>query len=844
MIKFLRYRPAFRLAFIYAVVAALWVEFSNLVLNTALNSWVPDPTWRGLLHTIKDGVFIVATALMIYLLMKQELTRRKEVQEELRRRNVYLDSLHETTLALMNRLDLNDLLTTVVSKAGKLMDTQHGYVDLVVPGTSQLESWGGTGVFKDYAGFRKKLGEGLGGKVWKTGQPQVVDDYDAWSGRVPGFKEGVFRALVGAPLKSNSRVVGVLALAYVEPGRKFTPGQVKLLSGFAELATLALDNARLYTTVQTELSERRKAEAELKAAEVKYRALVEQIPAVIYTLSIKDRGTMLYISPQVEKILGFPAHDWLNDSKLWLNTLYPADRERVLNEMSQGQTGRALFSSEYRMFTRTGQVKWIHDEAVLVRDEIGEPQFIQGIMRDITEQKQAEEALQASEARVRLIVDSIPEGIYGLDLRGNCTFANAACVRLLGYERQEDLLGKNMHSLIHHTRADGTPYPVTHSRIYTAFQTGQGVYVDNEVLWRADGASFPAEYWAYPVQQGEFVVGGVVTFIDITERRRVEEEMRRTAVRTTLLAEVSHALAKAGFEVPVVLETAARYIATLLGDSCSIHMLSDDGQELKAVALYHPNPETLALLRNLLAAAPSNIGEGPVGRVIQTGQPLLLAGEALEAIRREVSPAHLAYLEYFGLHSMLVVPLRLQGHTIGALTVSRQTPGSAYNLDDQFFLQELADRVALACANARLFDMAHQELAERQRMEEALSENERTYRLLLEEASDGIFISDQQGNYLIVNSRGCTMLGYTHQELLRLNVRDVVAAEDEASPPLWFDELRAGKTVLSERRLRRKDGALLTVEISAKMLPNGTLQAIVRDVAEREQVLKLHRLSI
>jgi PAS domain S-box-containing protein len=88
------------------------------------------------------------------------------------------------------------------------------------------------------------------------------------------------------------------------------------------------------------------------------------------------------------------------------------------------------------------------------------------------------------------------------------------------------------------------------------------------------------------------------------------------------------------------------------------------------------------------------------------------------------------------------------------------------------------------------------------------------------------------------------MLGYTHEELLQLNVRDVVAAEDQPGAARHFDELRAGKTVLSERRLRCKDGALLTVEISAKLLPNGALQEIVRDVAEREQALKLQRLSI
>jgi len=141
--------------------------------------------------------------------------------------------------------------------------------------------------------------------------------------------------------------------------------------------------------------------------------------------------------------------------------------------------------------------------------------------------KQMEAELQDSEERVRLLLDSTAESIYGIDLNGNCTFANRACLRMLGNDHAADLLGKNMHDVMHHTRADGSPYPVTECRIFQAFRRGEGAHVDDEVLWRSDGTSFPVEYWSYPVRKGGELVGAVVTCLDITERKRAEEEQRK-----------------------------------------------------------------------------------------------------------------------------------------------------------------------------------------------------------------------------------------------------------------------------------------------------------------------------
>jgi PAS domain S-box-containing protein len=105
----------------------------------------------------------------------------------------------------------------------------------------------------------------------------------------------------------------------------------------------------------------------------------------------------------------------------------------------------------------------------------------------------------------------------------------------------------------------------------------------------------------------------------------------------------------------------------------------------------------------------------------------------------------------------------------------------------------------------------------------------------MEQASDGIFVIDSQGNHVDVNSMGCQMLGYERNELLQLNVSDVIAPEDLAATPLHLDELRAGKTIITERWLRRKDGSRFLVEVSAKMMPDGLLQGIVRDITERKQ---------
>jgi PAS domain S-box-containing protein len=171
-----------------------------------------------------------------------------------------------------------------------------------------------------------------------------------------------------------------------------------------------------------------------------------------------------------------------------------------------------------------------------------------GLAAEIAEREQAQNALRESGELVMLLLEGAPEAIYGIDTVGDTTFCNAACLRMLGYETASELLGKNLHVLAHHTRADGTAYPITECSIYQTLRTGKDTHIDGEILWRKDGSSFQVEVWSRLIHRADAIIGAVVTFIDITERKQAEEVLRNakaaaeegSRAKSEFLANMSH----------------------------------------------------------------------------------------------------------------------------------------------------------------------------------------------------------------------------------------------------------------------------------------------------------------
>lgn len=153
---------------------------------------------------------------------------------------------------------------------------------------------------------------------------------------------------------------------------------------------------------------------------------------------------------------------------------------------------------------------------------------IVGLVLGGRHQQQAALAVEKSEAQVTLLTNSIAHAIYGTDLNGCCTFANDACLEMLGYNAQAEILGKDMHALIHHTTREGTPCPKAYCEIAQALADGRSISGEGELFWRRDGTFFPVAYWAYPVMLQGRIEGSVVTFLDMTEQIEVKDALKKS----------------------------------------------------------------------------------------------------------------------------------------------------------------------------------------------------------------------------------------------------------------------------------------------------------------------------
>ena len=218
-----------------------------------------------------------------------------------------------------------------------------------------------------------------------------------------------------------------------------------------------------------------------------------------------------------------------------LASIHPEDRPRVEEAIQGALAGAAEYAAQYRLVRPDGTICWLEAYGVVVRGDSAIHMLGMGI--DVTNLKKAQQTGRESEEKYLLLLNSAAEGIYGLDLEGRCTFCNPACLRLLGYQSCEDLLGKNMHELVHHTQGNGTPYREEDSQIYAAVREGEASHVAEALQWRADGTSFLATYWSHPVHKAGALIGAVVSFLDISEQRRAEQALRESEEKYRELVE-------------------------------------------------------------------------------------------------------------------------------------------------------------------------------------------------------------------------------------------------------------------------------------------------------------------
>ena len=269
--------------------------------------------------------------------------------------------------------------------------------------------------------------------------------------------------------------------------------------------------------VSRDITDRLRIESGLQEAERRYRTLVEQVPAIIYTSKDPaDPGSTDYVSPQIEALLGYSPEDFVGNPGLWREILHPEDRDRVLRETARAIEAGGVLETEYRMICRDGREVWIQDEAVLVRDGSGRPRFWQGVKFDVSQQKQSERQLRETNDRIKNILESTTDAFFSLDRNRRFNFVNERAAQTLG-RRREDLLGVGVEDAF--PRATG-------SRFYTECRKSVVLREEThfEEFYPPLGKWF--EVHAYPYKEGL-----AVYFRDITERKESERQLRETEER-------------------------------------------------------------------------------------------------------------------------------------------------------------------------------------------------------------------------------------------------------------------------------------------------------------------------
>ncbi len=281
----------------------------------------------------------------------------------------------------------------------------------------------------------------------------------------------------------------------------------------------------------------RATENALVENEERLRSIFEHVDDIIFTLA--SDGTFSSISPSSERMIGWSPHELI--SHPFPLFIQPDDLPRMQEMFMKAQAGESQPVFQVRILTKGGG--YVESETMFNLVHRGGSVVIIGIARDVTERKRNEQALARLQRSQEQILNSVGEGIHGIDLEGNIIFENPAGLTMLGWVTQE-IVGRSSHATMHHTRADGSPYPPSECHVYATLHDGATRHIEDEVFWRKDGTSFPVAYTCTPMKNeaGE-IKGAIISFRDITERKRMEDQLNASLAEKKVLVRSLNELA-------------------------------------------------------------------------------------------------------------------------------------------------------------------------------------------------------------------------------------------------------------------------------------------------------------
>jgi len=451
-----------RTAIIYLVFGAIWIMTSDTILGL----FIPHTSASyPLAQTIKGWLFVLVGAVLLYLILLADARAIQKREAERKQSQELYQKLFDSNPQPMWVFDIETLRFLMVNDAAV---SQYGY--------SRAE-------FLSMTAKDIRPAEEIPALLADiANSPELLQKSPGWVHR---RKDG---SLIDVEISAH------------------------LIDFEGRPARMVLAN---------DVTERKQMEQALQHSEAQFRTLVEQLPAITYIASLDEASSTLYVSPQVERILGISPEEYLAVPDMWLQQLHPVDKERVLQELDESHRNSTPFNSEYRMISKHGDVIWLSDSATLVRDDEGKALFMEGFMLDITERKEAEEALRISEENYRNLAETSDSAIAVLDVKGKILYANPTSLRIW---HDPHLVGKTIYDLF--------PKEVADRHLKVMQRVIKEHIIDlNELETQINGKTMWFHVSMSPLKNSE---GGVNALLlnafDLTERKRAEEAHRQSEI--------------------------------------------------------------------------------------------------------------------------------------------------------------------------------------------------------------------------------------------------------------------------------------------------------------------------
>jgi PAS domain S-box-containing protein len=783
----------------------------------------------------------------------QEVLQRRRAEQALREQNQVLQALHRASQALNSSLDLPQVLGTVLEEVRTLMGIVAGSIWLLDPATGELVCHQASGPSSEVVrGWRLAPGTGIAGHTVRQGKPVLVSDLRSDPRHFPGVDEKTgldLRSILSIPLKTLQRdrapdgqkdVIGVLQVVDSEVGR-FDASHLTLLEFLAASAAVAIENAQLYAQVQQELAHRERLEEA-------YQTVVDHS---LQALTILQDNRIVFGNTALSKLTGYTLQEIYALTPHRLRAMiHPQDQSRIWSALqARWAGGEGGIRHEFRFITKAGDVHWV--EALANRIQYQGVPAVQIAYVDITERKQAEEALQQSHdllemrvtarttelelanqqlcqeieerkrAEVQLrfqgqLLEHVRESVIATDLEGRITYWNRFAQELYGWPASE-ALGRNI--------IDITPAEDVQAQAAEIMdQLRRGEQWSGEfMVRRRDGTTFPAIVVDSPVYNADDELIGIIgVSLDITERKAMEEALRESEKRyRTLFDSASDAI--------FIYDLATRLFLEVNRIAC--RHLGYSREELLQMKVPEIDTRSHAMMV-----------EERLLRLQEKGNLFF----EVEHLRKDGSAVpvevHARLIEYEGQSAVLSI----------ARDISERKQVEAELQQYRAHLEELVEgrTTELVAANRRL----EQQILERARTEQALRESEQKFRSIIQQSQDGIALMDEEGIMVEWNRGQEQIMGLAQREVLGRPMWDVqfqVAPQEEARQPEARERLREmlihftqtgempGMNRLVERPIQRPDGERRIIQVLAFPIPTekGYMAgSITRDVTEQKRI--------